>query len=749
MTETLRPSTLAPLGLGTVLDFFRTGRPTVSAANLVEEVFGPPGERGCMVISGANGIVGAGKLMQFGARLEPWGVPLVALDFPGGGAAQASQARELTAALGVERANRVLSNIIRLIYDGHRLPPLLASLKPRFLLETIPEDLALKRAHYRLFREAFPGIAIRSVTSGFPGAELGVGIAHPSFPHAVNSVFECVEAADAPIARLLWALGLVPIPVADRWSFVLDVLFCGLTLAGTASHEASNLPYWKLDKLIRRRLGPNPFRAHDAIGSRGATFLTWSCLDHLARVYGPLFQPTAALGRRKDEGSNWYPPDHFRPLVDWPLDAAAEEALETRLLGPLFQMTSLLLHEQRASLAGLNRIGELCAQFRRGILALIRAQGREGVIARVEAWQRLAPAMARSPWHPEVFDRLDSPEWAQLYVNAEHDGRLGVITLGSEQYHWEVDVELNRALDWLLAAGIERVILSGDFHLSAQWVGADIAEFFPALDDQAQGEALCRAWAGTARRLNQDFRVAVGFIGGKRCLGGMLELMLHCHHLVAVADAELGMPEVGLPVIPGMDGCHWPFRTRGREHWPALGRLLLTGQPVRASEVVGPLVDYAAPLEEALAMAARLALEGVPGLAPRVPVAEPLPAGELAAALGGALGQAMERGPGQEDAGEGDRGGAVGAFASGGAARAGADAGARSAEAGGSGGEVHGKGEGEDAVRRALAEAIRAACGVSLAESLEVQSRHSAAYLAGAACRWGRIGAERQRVMAV
>ena len=62
----------------------------------------------------------------------------------------------------------------------------LSSLKPRFLLEAIPEVLDLKRAHYRVFREAFPGIEIRSVTSGFPSRELGVGIAHPAFPHEIN-----------------------------------------------------------------------------------------------------------------------------------------------------------------------------------------------------------------------------------------------------------------------------------------------------------------------------------------------------------------------------------------------------------------------------------------------------------------------------------------------------------------------------------------------------------------------------------
>jgi hypothetical protein len=39
--------------------------------------------------------------------------------------------------------------------------------------------------------------------------------------------------------------------------------------------------------------------------------------------------------------------------------------------------------------------------------------------------------------------------------------------------NYDVDGELNRAIDWLQAEGIGRVILTGDFHLSTQLIGAD------------------------------------------------------------------------------------------------------------------------------------------------------------------------------------------------------------------------------------------------------------------------------------
>ncbi|NIP81569.1 MAG: hypothetical protein GWM90_21080, partial [Gemmatimonadetes bacterium] len=80
----------------------------------------------------------------------------------------------LVQAFGKEGATRVMERVVRLHYDGERLPEELGRLRPRFLLEAIPEILEIKRAHYDVFRAAFPDIEIRSVTSGFPSSELGV-----------------------------------------------------------------------------------------------------------------------------------------------------------------------------------------------------------------------------------------------------------------------------------------------------------------------------------------------------------------------------------------------------------------------------------------------------------------------------------------------------------------------------------------------------------------------------------------------
>lgn len=693
-TTSMRKSTLETLGLGTPLDAFKNGRMPADLASLVDQVFGPANDRGSLVISGANGIVGAGKMMQFASRLQPFGVTVVGLDMPNAPDGIGQKYPGLVASFGRDAADRIMGSIVQLKYDGKTIPPALAGFKPKFLLEAIPEILDVKRAHYAMFRAAFPGIEIRSVTSGFPSRELGVGVAHPAFPHEINKVFEIVEEKPSAITQLLWAMGLLPMEVGDHWSFILDVLFCGVALAALRHHGSSNMPYWKIDKFVRKYYGPNPMRAHDAIGAKGANFLTWSCLHHLSKEYGPLFEPTADLTERKETGQNWYPSNHFRPLVDWALTSADESEFQTAIAGPLIQMTALMIHENRSHLAQMNAIGEICAQFRSGLPAMIRKMGPAKAKSLVAAYHKQHPDAAKSPWHADALDRVNEAEWQQLYVNAEHDGTVGVITLSRESYNGDVDVELNRAIDWLKAARIKSVILSSDLHLSTQMVGADTSEFFPALDDVAAGQSLAERWTATSRRLHTDFTTSVGIITGKRCLGGMLELMSHCHFVVATKGTQLGMPEVTLPVVPGMEGCHWNFRKTKSADWPRLMTMLLSGKSVKAEDAVGWLIDASGSMNESLATAWAIA-SGSSKVERRafndgVLTGLPEPAG-----LPPVEGPSLEAG------------------------------------------------------RKAILDCVKASCGAKLADAITIQAKLSGEFMKTPACKKGRVGGEYAKTMAV
>ncbi len=104
--------------------------------------------------------------------------------------------------------------------------------------------------------------------------------------------------------------------------------------------------------------------------------------------------------------------------------------------------------------------------------------------------------------------------------------------------------------------------------------GADISEFGkPPMDPLLPD--LCDLIEASAKP------VVAGLHG--TALGGGLELALAAHRRVAVADAKLGLPEVGLGILPGAGGTQRLPRLIGAKD--AL-RLMLTGKPISAVEAL-------------------------------------------------------------------------------------------------------------------------------------------------------------------
>ncbi|MDT8855363.1 enoyl-CoA hydratase-related protein [Paracoccaceae bacterium Fryx2] len=170
--------------------------------------------------------------------------------------------------------------------------------------------------------------------------------------------------------------------------------------------------------------------------------------------------------------------------------------------------------------------------------------------------------------------------------------------------------------------------------------GADISEFGkpavpPLLPDlcnqiEALGKPVVAALHGTA-------------------LGGGLELALAAHGRVADSGARLGLPEVGLGILPGAGGTQRLPRLIGAEQ--AL-RLMLTGRPVGAAEALAlGMLDRVVEQDvagAALAMARELAgTVPVPTSARRDGMRDPLAYQAAVATARRAQGGARLPGPGR------------------------------------------------------------------------------------------------------
>jgi 3-hydroxyacyl-CoA dehydrogenase/enoyl-CoA hydratase/3-hydroxybutyryl-CoA epimerase len=141
--------------------------------------------------------------------------------------------------------------------------------------------------------------------------------------------------------------------------------------------------------------------------------------------------------------------------------------------------------------------------------------------------------------------------------------------------------------------------------------GADIKGMVKSFDagvSAVEGAAMSQALSRLLRRLETCGKPVACAINGV-ALGGGFEVALACHYRVLAQDASVGLPEVGLGLLPGGGGTQRLPRLIGIEK---AGPILLGGQPLKAAEALQlGLVHAVAPAGELLA-AARNWLLGAP-----------------------------------------------------------------------------------------------------------------------------------------
>ena len=168
---------------------------------------------------------------------------------------------------------------------------------------------------------------------------------------------------------------------------------------------------------------------------------------------------------------------------------------------------------------------------------------------------------------------------------------------------------LERAAATLKERGdeIRAVVLTGAG--KAFVAGADIKHMVDFDADQAQ--AFAARGHEVMDRLVALPQITLAAINGY-ALGGGLELALTCDLIFASTRARLGLPEVGLGIIPGFGGTQ---RLGRRAGWQAARYLVLTGAHVPAEQArqMGLVLEVFEPdalLEEVEAVARTIAAQG-------------------------------------------------------------------------------------------------------------------------------------------
>jgi len=198
------------------------------------------------------------------------------------------------------------------------------------------------------------------------------------------------------------------------------------------------------------------------------------------------------------------------------------------------------------------------------------------------------------------------------YITDQIEGSVATITISNPPRNiitLPLLAELEIIIDALSENPIVKaVVLTGG--PSVFIAGADVREIL-AIPNAVEGAKLSNGGQAIFNKIEGLRKPVIAAINGF-CLGGGLELALACHIRIAGDRARLGLPEVGLGIMPGFGGTQRLPRLVGM----AKGmELILTGDMVSAEEakaigLVNRVVPETEVLKEALGLAKKIAAKG-------------------------------------------------------------------------------------------------------------------------------------------
>jgi 3-hydroxyacyl-CoA dehydrogenase/enoyl-CoA hydratase/3-hydroxybutyryl-CoA epimerase len=149
----------------------------------------------------------------------------------------------------------------------------------------------------------------------------------------------------------------------------------------------------------------------------------------------------------------------------------------------------------------------------------------------------------------------------------------------------ELQIDLASAIERITSdSSIKGAILTSG-KAGAFIAGADIKDMVQAFDrgvTAKQGAEMSQGLSRLLRRLETCGKPIAAAINGV-ALGGGFEVALACHYRVLDEKANVGLPEVGLGLLPGAGGTQRLPRLIGIEK---AGPLILTGQTIKAEEAL-------------------------------------------------------------------------------------------------------------------------------------------------------------------
>ncbi|MEK7747480.1 MAG: enoyl-CoA hydratase-related protein [Nitrospirota bacterium] len=196
-------------------------------------------------------------------------------------------------------------------------------------------------------------------------------------------------------------------------------------------------------------------------------------------------------------------------------------------------------------------------------------------------------------------------------VTEQIDGNVATITINNPPQNLittPLIEQLESVIDQLSEnVAVKAIVLTGGSLFIA---GADVHEIL-AIPNAMEGERLSKRGHALLNKMEWLQKPIIAAIN-RFCLGGGLEVALACHMRIAGDRTRLGLPEVGLGIMPGFGGTQRLPRLIGMAK---AMELILTGDLVSAEEakgmgLVNRVVAETEVLKEAQGLAKKIAAKG-------------------------------------------------------------------------------------------------------------------------------------------
>jgi enoyl-CoA hydratase/3-hydroxyacyl-CoA dehydrogenase len=550
------------------------------------------------------GIIGAGNMGSgIAQKIAQEGIQVVIVDVEDGFVQK-----------GLENIKKTLTEgIKRRIFTEEQTEQIMSRIKGTtkknevkdadLVIEAIFEGMDVKKALFKELDEICDEkTVLASNTSSFSITELAsfvtrkdrfVGL-HFFYHPAKNRLLEIIPGKNSSESTLALAstfsamVGKTAINVTDSPGFAVNRFFVPWLNEATRILEEGLADIPTIDDTAKKvfKIPMGPFELMNVTGIPIAYHSTVSLGNKLGDFY--LF--SKCLKEQFESKEQWD--------LSGEVDASKVKIVEERLLGAVFTVACTLAAEGVSSIEDIDRGAKVGLRWRRGPFEIMNKYGIEKSYEIVNKFIEKYPNIKFPSFLKTQFETKQP--WAFNFVDLDIKDGIARILINRPEAMNAINEEVIAQLDKQFTAAndnpeVKAIVLEGAG--KAFIAGADIIYFIKKIE-QNKIDDICkftRYGHSVLNKIDASEKPVIAKLDGL-ALGGGAEIALAADTIIATEKGNIGFPETGIGIYPGLGGTQRTIQYIGKE---LAKYLVFTGKIIDAKTAASiGLIEYIVPHDE-------------------------------------------------------------------------------------------------------------------------------------------------------